>query len=160
MERPNACRYESMTKLSPHTMRILLGELTQDIVEQFGTMPPVMANNYLLTNKFKNKEHDEEITEENEEAACTLECGEGASTENQFTHGNDREEDDEMTCIEEEIDLEAERRIRRVSYNNLLGQLYQEGNPVVGLLDEPFGRSFNYYVLYGTPTMKKKGSSG
>ncbi|KAL2485254.1 putative retroelement [Abeliophyllum distichum] len=34
MERPNATRYESMTELSPRTMRTLLGELTQDVVEQ------------------------------------------------------------------------------------------------------------------------------
>ncbi|KAL2471220.1 hypothetical protein Adt_39356 [Abeliophyllum distichum] len=34
MERPNASRYELMTELSHHTMRTLLGELTQDIVEQ------------------------------------------------------------------------------------------------------------------------------
>ncbi|KAL2461762.1 putative retroelement [Abeliophyllum distichum] len=34
MERPNVSHYESMTELSPHTMRTLLGKLTQDIVEQ------------------------------------------------------------------------------------------------------------------------------
>ncbi|KAL2504005.1 hypothetical protein Adt_19626 [Abeliophyllum distichum] len=75
---------------------------------------------------------------------------------NQFIHGNDEEEDDQMTDIEEEIDLEAEQRIRRVSYNNLLRHIYQEGNLVVGLLGEPSGRSFNYYVLYGMPTRKKR----
>ncbi|KAL2497873.1 Retrotrans gag domain-containing protein [Abeliophyllum distichum] len=61
-----------------------------------------------------------------------------------------------MTDIEEEIDLETEQRIKRVSYKNLLKQLYQEGNPVVGLLGEPSRRSFKYYVLYGTPTRKKR----
>ncbi|KAL2480620.1 hypothetical protein Adt_33586 [Abeliophyllum distichum] len=95
------------------------------ITIQFGSMPSVMANKYLLANEFKNKEHDEEITEENKEAACTLECGEGMSAKIQFTHDNDREEDDEMTDIEEEIDLEVGRRVRRVLYNNLLGQIYQ-----------------------------------
>ncbi|KAL2466169.1 putative retroelement [Abeliophyllum distichum] len=34
MERPSASRYESMTELIPCTMRVLLGELTQDVVEQ------------------------------------------------------------------------------------------------------------------------------
>ncbi|KAL2532888.1 putative retroelement [Abeliophyllum distichum] len=34
LERTNVIRYESMTELSPRTMRTLLGELTQDIVEQ------------------------------------------------------------------------------------------------------------------------------
>ncbi|KAL2465940.1 hypothetical protein Adt_41791 [Abeliophyllum distichum] len=51
----------------------------QLIAIQYGTMSPVMANNYLLANEFKNKEHDDEITEENEEVACTLECGEDTS---------------------------------------------------------------------------------
>ncbi|KAL2490816.1 Uncharacterized protein Adt_26444 [Abeliophyllum distichum] len=115
-------------------------------------MPPVMVSNYLLANKFKNNEHDEEMMEEDEEAVCTLECEEGTSIRNPHTHRNDEEDDDGMTDIEEEIDLEAERRIRRISYNNLLKQLYQEGNPVVGLLGEPSGRSFDYYVLYATPT--------
>ncbi|KAL2491846.1 Uncharacterized protein Adt_27474 [Abeliophyllum distichum] len=86
---------------------------------KFGTMPPIVANNYLLANEFKNKEHDKEITEENEEAAYTLECGEYTSAGNQFTHGNDKE-DDGMADIEEDIDLEAERRIREISYNILL----------------------------------------
>ncbi|KAL2486670.1 hypothetical protein Adt_31426 [Abeliophyllum distichum] len=125
------------------------------ITIQFGTMSPVMPNNYLLANKFKNKEHDEEITKENKEAACLLECGECTSPGNQLIHSNDGEEDDEVIDIQDEIDLEAESRIRRVSYNNLLGQLYQEGNLVVGLLGEPYGRSFDYYVLYGMPTKKK-----
>ncbi|KAL2518173.1 hypothetical protein Adt_14420 [Abeliophyllum distichum] len=92
----------------------------QLITIQFGTMPLVMDNNYLLANEFKNKEHDEEMMEENEEAVCTLECGEGTSAGNQFTQSNDEEEDDRMTDIEEEIDLEAERRIRGISYNNVL----------------------------------------
>ncbi|KAL2506801.1 hypothetical protein Adt_22422 [Abeliophyllum distichum] len=43
-----------------------------------------------------------------------------------------------------------------VLYNNLFKQLYQEGNPAVDLLGEPFGRSFDYYVLYGTSTRKKR----
>ncbi|KAL2527591.1 hypothetical protein Adt_12645 [Abeliophyllum distichum] len=89
----------------------------QLITIQFGTMPPVMANNYLLANEFKNKEHDEEIMEENE-AVCKLQCEERTSTGNQFTHSDD--EDDGMTDIEEEIDLEVGRRIRGISYNNLL----------------------------------------
>ncbi|KAL2497797.1 Uncharacterized protein Adt_23347 [Abeliophyllum distichum] len=115
-----------------------------------------MASNYLLANKFKNKEHDEEITKENQEEAYTLECGEGTSTGNQFTHGNDEEEDDWMTDTDEDIDLEAERMVRIISYNNLLKQLYQEGNPVVDLLGDTFGRSFDYYVLYKTLKRKKR----
>ncbi|KAL2491759.1 putative retroelement [Abeliophyllum distichum] len=78
------------------------------------------ANNYLLANEFENNEHDEEMMEENEEATCTLECREGKSTADQVIHSNDEAEDDGMTDIEEEIDLEAERRIRGVSYKNLL----------------------------------------
>ncbi|KAL2498206.1 putative retroelement [Abeliophyllum distichum] len=34
IERPSASRYESMIELNPRTMRALLGELTQDGVEQ------------------------------------------------------------------------------------------------------------------------------
>ncbi|KAL2466302.1 hypothetical protein Adt_42153 [Abeliophyllum distichum] len=117
----------------------------QFITTQFGTMPPVMANNYLLANEFKNKEHDEEMMEENEETVCTLECGEGTSARYQFSHNNEEEEDDGMRDIEEEFDLEAEQRIRRLLYNNLLKQLYQEGNTVAGLLGEPSGRSFDYF---------------
>ncbi|KAL2457705.1 hypothetical protein Adt_46255 [Abeliophyllum distichum] len=118
-------------------------------------MPPVMANNYLLANEFKNNEHDEEMMEENEEAACKLECGEGIFAGNQFIHSNNEEDGDGITKIEEEIDLDAEQRIRGVSYNNILKHLYQEGNPVKGLLGEPSGRSFDYYVLYGMLTRKK-----
>ncbi|KAL2466170.1 Uncharacterized protein Adt_42021 [Abeliophyllum distichum] len=114
-----------------------------------------MASNYLLANEFKNDEHNEEMMEEDEEVVCTLECGEGTFVGNRYTHSNDEEDDDVMTDIEEEIDLEAERRIRRISYNNLLKQLYQEGNPMVGLLGEPLGRLFDYYVLYGMATRKK-----
>ncbi|KAL2486850.1 Uncharacterized protein Adt_31606 [Abeliophyllum distichum] len=105
-----------------------------------------MASNYLLANEFKNKESDEEIIEETAEVACVLECREGTSNGGQVTHENSEEEDDGMTDIEEEIDLEAVRRIRRVSYNNLLEQLFQEGNLVVGLLDEPSGQDlFNKF---------------
>ncbi|KAL2491925.1 hypothetical protein Adt_27553 [Abeliophyllum distichum] len=39
---------------------------------QFGTMLPVIGNNYLLANEFKNKEHDDEIMEENEDSAYML----------------------------------------------------------------------------------------
>ncbi|KAL2497336.1 hypothetical protein Adt_22886 [Abeliophyllum distichum] len=101
-------------------------------------MPQIVTNNYLLANKFKNKEYDENITEENEEVAYTLEYGEGTSAENQFTQGND-EEDDGMTGIEKAIDLEVEQRVMEILYNSLLKQLYQEGNPVVDLLGELFG---------------------
>ncbi|KAL2525688.1 hypothetical protein Adt_10742 [Abeliophyllum distichum] len=120
MERPNISHYESMTKLSPRTMCTLLDELTQDIIEQFGTLLPVMGSNYLLANEFKNKESGEVIMEETAEVAYMLECGEGTSHRGQFAHKNSEEEDDGMTDIDEEIDLEVERRIRRVSYNNLL----------------------------------------
>ncbi|KAL2480067.1 hypothetical protein Adt_33033 [Abeliophyllum distichum] len=96
----------------------------QLITTLFGTMPPVVANNYLLANEFKNKEQDEETMEKNEEDVCTLECGEGTSAENQFNHINDKEKDDGMRDIEEEIDLKKERTIRGTSYNNLLKQLY------------------------------------
>ncbi|KAL2472329.1 hypothetical protein Adt_40465 [Abeliophyllum distichum] len=78
------------------------------ITIQFGTLPPVMASNYLLAKEFKNNESDEVITEEIEEVACVLECGEVTSNEGQVTHGNSEEEDDGMTDIEEEIDLEVE----------------------------------------------------
>ncbi|KAL2480328.1 Uncharacterized protein Adt_33294 [Abeliophyllum distichum] len=111
----------------------------QSITIQFGTLPPILANNYLLANEFKSKE-DEEIKENDEEEACTLEYEE--------------EVDDGMTDIEEEIDMETEGRKRGVSYNNLLKQLYQEGVREVDLLGEPSGRSFDYYVLYGTPKRK------
>ncbi|KAL2540083.1 Uncharacterized protein Adt_01061 [Abeliophyllum distichum] len=89
----------------------------QSITIQFGTLPLILANNYLLANEFKSREdeeiEDEEIKENDEEEACTLECEE--------------EEDDGMTDIEEEIDMETEGRRRGISYNNLLKQLYQEG---------------------------------
>ncbi|KAL2543307.1 hypothetical protein Adt_04285 [Abeliophyllum distichum] len=62
----------------------------QLITIQFGTMPPVMANNYLLANEFENNKHDEEMMEENEEVACTLECGEGTSATDQVIDSNDR----------------------------------------------------------------------
>ncbi|KAL2532667.1 hypothetical protein Adt_06018 [Abeliophyllum distichum] len=64
---------------------------------QFGTMFLVMTKNYLLANEFKNKEHDEEIMEENKKAICTLKCREGIYARNQFTHNNDEDEDDGMT---------------------------------------------------------------
>ncbi|KAL2542256.1 hypothetical protein Adt_03234 [Abeliophyllum distichum] len=123
------------------------------ITIQFRTIHPVMASNYILANEFKN---DEEMMEENEEAVCTLESEEDTSVENQLAQNKDEEGGNGMADIEEENDLETERRIRRVSYNNLLKQLYQEGNLVVGLLGEPSRRLFNYYVLYGTPTKKKR----
>ncbi|KAL2526602.1 Retrotrans gag domain-containing protein [Abeliophyllum distichum] len=126
------------------------------ITIQFCTILPVVASNYILANEFKNDEHDEEMLDKDEEAVCTLE-GEGdTSIVNQLAHSNDEEDDDGITNIEEEIDLETERRIRRVSYNNLLKQLYQEGNPMVGLLGKPMKRSFDYYILYRMPTKKKK----
>ncbi|KAL2471382.1 hypothetical protein Adt_39518 [Abeliophyllum distichum] len=101
---------------------------------KFGTLPPVMVSNYLMANEFKNNESDEVITEETEEVACVLECGEGTSSGGQLTHGNSDELDDGMMDIEEEIDLEADRRIRRILYNNLLRQLCQKVNLVVYLL--------------------------
>lgn len=79
-----------------------------------------MANNYLLANEFKNKEKEEEEREDNEGEACVLECEEGQTSREAY---ND-EEDDGMTDIEEEIDLEAERRRRGVSHNTLLKQLH------------------------------------
>ncbi|KAL2518097.1 hypothetical protein Adt_14344 [Abeliophyllum distichum] len=94
----------------------------QLITIQYGTLPPIMAK-----------------------------CGEGTSNGGQVAHGNSEEEDDGMTYIEEDIDLEVERRI----YSNLLKQLYQEGNPVADLLGKPSGQSFDYYVLYGMPKRKK-----
>ncbi|KAL2471290.1 hypothetical protein Adt_39426 [Abeliophyllum distichum] len=106
--------------------------------------PLILANNYILANEFKSKEDeeikDEEIKENDEEEACTLECEE--------------EEDEGMTDIEEEIDMETKGIRRGVSYNNLLKQLYQEGVREVDLLGEPSGRFFDYYVLYGTPKRK------
>ncbi|KAL2497943.1 Uncharacterized protein Adt_23493 [Abeliophyllum distichum] len=128
----------------------------QLITIQFGTLSPVMASNYLLANEFKNKESNEVMMEETTEVTCVLECEEGTSNRDQVIHDNSEEEDDGMTDVEEKIDVEAERRIRRVSHNNLLRQLYQEGNPIVGFLGEPSRRSFDYYVLYGMPTRKKK----
>ncbi|KAL2491133.1 putative retroelement [Abeliophyllum distichum] len=73
----------------------------QSITIQFGTLPPILANNYLPANEFKSKE-DEEI--EDEEI---------------------KENDEEEACVRE-----------------------------VDLLGEPSGRSFDYYVLYGTPKRK------
>ncbi|KAL2497841.1 putative retroelement [Abeliophyllum distichum] len=128
----------------------------QLITIQFSTIPPIVATNYRLANEFKNDEHDEEMMEEDQEVVCTFEGEGGTSVVNQLAHNNDEEDDDGMTDIEEEIDLEIERRIRRVLYNNLLKQLYQEGNPVVGLLGKPSRRSFDYYVLNGMPTRKKR----
>ncbi|CAA2968873.1 Hypothetical predicted protein [Olea europaea subsp. europaea] len=119
---------------------------------QFGTLPSVTANNYLLANEFKNKEKEEEEREDNEEEACVLECEEGQTSRGPYNG----EENDGMTDIEEEIDLEAERRKRGVSHNTLLKQLYREGVRKVDLLGEPSGRSFNYYVLYGTPKRKNR----
>ncbi|KAL2531385.1 Uncharacterized protein Adt_04736 [Abeliophyllum distichum] len=49
----------------------------QSITMQFGTLPPVLANNYLLANEFKSKENEEAEKEEDEEEACMLECREG-----------------------------------------------------------------------------------
>ncbi|KAL2527800.1 hypothetical protein Adt_12854 [Abeliophyllum distichum] len=90
---------------------------------------------------------------EENEAVCKLQCEERTSAGNQFTHSDD--EDDGMTDIEKEIDLEVGRRIKGILYNNILIQLYQEGNPVIGFLGELSRRSFDYYVLYKTPTRKK-----
>ncbi|KAL2465944.1 Uncharacterized protein Adt_41795 [Abeliophyllum distichum] len=87
---------------------------------RYGTMSPVMANNYLLANEFKNKEHDDEITEENEEVACMLECREGTPARNQFTHNNDEEEDDGIINKDEDIDLEVERRALAKSDDDMI----------------------------------------
>ncbi|KAL2474281.1 hypothetical protein Adt_35017 [Abeliophyllum distichum] len=114
----------------------------QSITIQFGTLPPFLANNYLLANEFKSKENEEAEKEDDEEEACMLECGEriGQTSRNICAE----EEDDGMTDIEEEIDMETERRRRTVSYNNLLKQLYQESVREVDLLGESSGRSFDY----------------
>lgn len=53
---------------------------------QFGSLPPVMASNYLLANEFKNKESEEEEEEGNEEEACVLEC-EGGQTSQEIHDG-------------------------------------------------------------------------
>ncbi|KAL2526902.1 Uncharacterized protein Adt_11956 [Abeliophyllum distichum] len=87
-----------------------------------------------------------------EDNACMLECGEGIGQTSRDVY--EEEEDDGMTDIEEEIDLEMERRRMGVSHNNLLKQLYQEGVQEVDLLGESSGRSFDYYVLNGTPKRK------
>ncbi|KAL2532124.1 hypothetical protein Adt_05475 [Abeliophyllum distichum] len=81
----------------------------QLITIQFGTMPLVVENNYLLANEFKSKSHDEETMEESKEV-CTLELGEGTSIENQMISVNNEEEDNGITDVEEEINLEADRR--------------------------------------------------
>ncbi|KAL2541792.1 hypothetical protein Adt_02770 [Abeliophyllum distichum] len=70
-------------------------------------MPPIVASNYILANKFKNDEHDEETMEEDEEVVCTLESKEGMSVGNQLTQNKDEEDGDGMIDIEEEIDLEG-----------------------------------------------------
>ncbi|CAI9776006.1 unnamed protein product [Fraxinus pennsylvanica] len=127
-------------------------DLDQPITIQFCTLSPVMANNYLLANEFKSKEDVKEEMEDNEEEACVLEFEEGQTSQEVY----DEEEDDGMTDIEEVIDLEAERKRIEVSRNTLLKQLQQEGVREVDLLGEPFGRSFDYYVLYGTPKRKKR----
>ncbi|KAL2505043.1 hypothetical protein Adt_20664 [Abeliophyllum distichum] len=125
----------------------------QSITIQFGTLPPVLANNYLLANEFKSKENEEVERENDEEEACMLECGEGIGQTSRDVY--EKEDDDGMTDIKEEIDLEIEKRRRSgVSHNNLLKQLYQEGVREVDLLGESYGRSFDYYVLYGTPKRK------
>ncbi|KAL2526955.1 hypothetical protein Adt_12009 [Abeliophyllum distichum] len=105
------------------------------------------------TNKdgLKDKKEDEVEIENDEEEACMLECREGIGQTSRDVY--EEEEDDGMTDIEEEIDLETERRIRGVSHN-LLKQLYQEGVQEVDLLGESSGRSLDYYVLYGTPKRK------
>ncbi|KAL2542560.1 hypothetical protein Adt_03538 [Abeliophyllum distichum] len=63
------------------------------------------------TNKFKSKENEEVKKENDEEEACMLECGEGIGQISREVY--EEEEDDGMTDIEEEIDLETERRRRR-----------------------------------------------
>ncbi|XP_022883205.1 uncharacterized protein LOC111399958, partial [Olea europaea var. sylvestris] len=58
------------------------------------------------------------------------------------------EEDDRMTNIVEEINLEAERRKRGVSRNTLSKQLHREGVHEVDLLGEPSGFPFSsIYIL-------------
>ncbi|KAL2542151.1 hypothetical protein Adt_03129 [Abeliophyllum distichum] len=104
----------------------------QSITIQFGTLPPVLANNYLLANEFKSKENEEVEKENDEEEACMLECGEGIGQTSQDVC--EEEEDDGLTDIEEEIDLEAERRRRRVSHNNLLKQLVSRRCPRSGFV--------------------------
>ena len=125
----------------------------QSITIQFGSLPPILANNYLLANEFKSK-GDEGPQEDESEEACTLECVVEIGQTSGDIYGE--EEDDGLTDVEEEIDLESERRKRGVSYNKLLKQLYQEGVREVDLLGEPSGRSFDYYVLYGTPKRKMR----
>lgn len=89
--------------------------------------------------------------EYNKEEACVLECEEGQTSRGTY----DKEEDDGMTDIEEEIDLEVERRKMGVSHNTLLKQLHREGVREVDLLGEPIRRSFDYHVLYETPKRKR-----
>ncbi|KAL2485255.1 hypothetical protein Adt_30011 [Abeliophyllum distichum] len=79
----------------------------QMITIEFGTLPPIMANNYLLANEFKNKERDEVMIEETAEITCVLECKEGISNRGQVIHDNSEEEEDGMIDIEDKIDLEA-----------------------------------------------------
>ncbi|CAA3006188.1 Hypothetical predicted protein [Olea europaea subsp. europaea] len=126
-------------------------DLDQLLTIQFGTLPPIVANNYLLANEFKNKEKEKEERKDNEEEACVLECEEGQTSRGAY----DDEGDDGMMDIEEEIDLEAERRKREILHNILLKQLHREGVREVDLLGKPSGRSFDYYVLYGTPKGKR-----
>ncbi|KAL2475348.1 hypothetical protein Adt_36084 [Abeliophyllum distichum] len=106
----------------------------QSITIRFGTLPPVLANNYLLANEFKSKENEEVERENDEKEACMLECGEEIGQISRDVY--EEEDDDGMTDIEEEIYLETERRRREVSHNNLLKQLYQEGVREVDLLGE------------------------
>ncbi|KAL2518328.1 hypothetical protein Adt_14575 [Abeliophyllum distichum] len=87
-------------------------------------MPPIVASNYILANKFKNDEHDEETMEEDEEVVCTLESKEGMSVGNQLTQNKDEEDGDGMIDIEEEIDLEPRTGITDRSQQ---GKLLEEG---------------------------------
>ncbi|KAL2531787.1 hypothetical protein Adt_05138 [Abeliophyllum distichum] len=95
----------------------------QSITIQFCTLPPVLANNYLPANEFKSKENEHVEKEDDEEEACMLEYGEGIGQTSRDIY--EKEEDDSITDIEEEIDPETERR--KISHSTLLKHLYQEG---------------------------------
>jgi hypothetical protein len=63
-------------------------------------------------------------------------------------------ESTDLIEIEQEIDIVQEAKDRGLSVEKLLKELYEAGNPAVGLLGEESGK-WDYHVLYGNPKIKK-----
>ncbi|CAN0858222.1 hypothetical protein LINGRAHAP2_LOCUS7138 [Linum grandiflorum] len=127
---------------------------------QFGSLPPVVVNNYILPIVFQWSADGEQVIIDTEAVEGEATVEEEAIEDQPIAQlieelTLEEQDDDEPWSVRMvrkgcRLDLEAEAKRQYRSSQRILKELYEAGHKQVGLLGEDGGR-YPYYVLYQGP---------